>query len=150
MAEDLGFSDWHGDQRPADKIRFLENLKAEGRTTLMVGDGLNDAPALKAAHVSMSPSSAAHISQVAADFVFQGDHLAPIAETIEVARRARALILQNFAMAFAYNAIAIPLAIAGVVTPLFAAVAMSSSSIVVTLNAMRLTWGRSISLEEEA
>lgn len=150
VAEDLGFSDWHGDQRPADKIRFLENLKAEGRTTLMVGDGLNDAPALKAAHVSMSPSSAAHISQVAADFVFQGDHLAPIAETIEVARRARALILQNFAMAFVYNAIAIPLAIAGVVTPLFAAVAMSSSSIVVTLNAMRLTWGRSISLEEEA
>jgi Cu2+-exporting ATPase len=148
VAKELGLTEWHGEQRPGGKIEFLEGLKAQGGTPLMVGDGLNDAPALKAAHVSMSPASAADISQVAADFVFQGDLLAPIAETIDVAKRAHRLILQNFAMAFTYNAIAIPLAIAGLITPLFAAIAMSSSSIIVTLNAMRLTWGQARQLEK--
>lgn len=138
VAMQLGIGNWRAEARPQDKITYLEELKAQGCTILMVGDGLNDAPALRAAHVSMSPGSAADISQRAADFVFQGENLSPVIEGIQTARRARSLVFQNFGVAFSYNAIAIPLAALGYVTPLIAAIAMSSSSLLVTLNALRL------------
>ncbi|MDJ0949574.1 MAG: heavy metal translocating P-type ATPase metal-binding domain-containing protein [Alphaproteobacteria bacterium] len=136
-ADALGIDDFRSDCRPEDKMRFLEDLVSAGRRVLMVGDGLNDAPALAAATVSVSPASAADVSQIAADAVFQGDRLAPLCELLATARRAERIVRQNLALAFGYNALTIPLAVAGLVTPLLAAVAMSASSLLVVVNAVR-------------
>ena len=138
VADALGVTDWQGGLKPADKIAAIEQLKACGKRVLMVGDGLNDAPALAAAHVSMSPISAAHIAQTHADAIFLGERLAPVLQAVTAARRARGLMQQNLWLAVIYNAIAVPMAIAGFVTPLIAAAAMSGSSILVTLNALRI------------
>ncbi|MBK1698616.1 heavy metal translocating P-type ATPase [Rhodovibrio salinarum] len=138
VAGALGLADWQAECAPAQKVARLEKLVAGGKRVLMVGDGLNDAPALAAASVSLSPASAADISQTAADAVFQGERLAPVLEVLEVARRAGRLVHQNFGLAFAYNAVAVPLAMAGFVTPLIAAVVMSASSLAVTGNSLRL------------
>jgi Cu2+-exporting ATPase len=137
VAARLGISQWRGGLDPAQKIAAIEALQAQGRRVLMVGDGLNDAPALAAAHVSLSPISAAHIAQAHADAVFLGERLEPVREALATARRARALMRQNLWLAVIYNAIAVPIAVAGYVTPLIAAAAMSGSSILVTLNALR-------------
>jgi len=137
VAAALGIAMWRGGCKPADKIEALEALKAEGRKVLMVGDGLNDAPALAAAHVSLSPISAADLTQAQADAVFLGDRLMPVQETIEISRRAHQLMRQNLGIALVYNLIAVPLAFLGYVTPLVAALAMSGSSTIVTLNALR-------------
>jgi len=137
IAAALGIALWHGGCKPADKIAMLESLKSEGRKVLMVGDGLNDAPALAAAHVSLSPISAADLTQAQADAVFLGDRLAPVLSTIEIACRAQRLMRQNLGIALLYNLIAVPLAFLGFVTPLVAALAMSGSSSLVTLNALR-------------
>jgi Cu2+-exporting ATPase len=138
VARELGIYTWSAGQSPADKCARLETLEREGRRVLFVGDGLNDAAALAAAHVSLSPSSAADISQNAADAVFQGRHLAPVLLALDMGGRARRLVRQNFALSLVYNVVTVPLAIAGVVTPLIAALAMSSSSLVVVGNALRL------------
>lgn len=133
----LGVSQWRAGLTPADKVAVIETLKHEGSKVLMVGDGLNDAPSLAAASVSMSPISAADLSQAQADAVFLGQSLAPVLSTIRAARRARAIMRQNLWLAIVYNTIAVPVAMAGLITPLIAAAAMSGSSILVTLNAMR-------------
>jgi Cu2+-exporting ATPase len=138
VAGRVGIDQWRAEQRPADKAAFLEELALRGKRVLMVGDGINDAPALATAFVSISPSSAADISQTAADVVFTGNKLAPVALALKVARTAHRLILQNFALAIGYNLIAVPVAVLGYATPLIAAVAMSASSIAVTANALRL------------
>jgi len=138
----LGIEHIHGDCRPDDKIRVLQDLKEQGRKVLMVGDGLNDAPALKTAFASISPASAADLAQASADFVFQGEALMAVPQTLSLMQKGYTLIRGNFALALGYNLLAIPLAMAGYVTPLIAALAMSSSSILVTLNAMRLKLAR--------
>jgi Cu2+-exporting ATPase len=141
-AQAAAIETWHAAMKPNDKIAWLEARAREGRKVLMVGDGLNDAPALAAAHASISPASAADISQRAADFVFQGARLGPVVQAIDTGRRARAMAFQNFGVAGIYNVICVPLAVAGFVTPLIAAIVMSTSSILVTLNAARLAGGR--------
>ena len=137
VAQALGIETWQAGLTPAEKIAVIARLKSQGRHVLMVGDGINDAPALAAARVSLSPITAAHVTQAHADAVFLGEHLAPVLRAVVVARQARALMRQNLALAAIYNALAVPLAIAGLVTPLIAAVAMSASSLLVTLNALR-------------
>jgi len=138
VAVSLGIADWRAGLNPAEKIAAIETMKAQGRRALMVGDGLNDAPALAAAHVSLSPISAVDITQAQADAVFLGERLAPVLDAVAIAGRARRLMRQNLWLAVLYNAVAVPVAIAGFATPLIAAAAMSGSSILVTLNALRV------------
>jgi len=133
----LGVSEWRAGITPADKIARIEELKRRGHRVMMVGDGLNDAPSLAAAHVSMSPISAAHLSQATADLVFLGKPLAPVVAAIDFSRKALHLMRQNLWLAVGYNLLAVPIAISGVVTPLIAAAAMSGSSLLVMLNALR-------------
>lgn len=123
---------------PQDKLDTIARLKARGEKVLMVGDGLNDGPALAAGHVSMAPGSASDAGQIAADAIFLGDSLAPVATAIRAARATQKVVRQNFAMAIGYNVVAVPLAIMGLATPLIAALAMSGSSLIVVANALRL------------
>ena len=136
-AKATGIHQWQAGVTPVDKIARIEELERRGYRVLMVGDGLNDAPALAAAYASMSPVTATHMSQAVADAVFLGERLAPVQTAILVSRKARRLMRQNLWLAVIYNALAVPIAIAGLVTPLIAAAAMSGSSLLVMLNALR-------------
>lgn len=137
VAAALGITAQTGMQ-PQDKLDTIARLTAAGHRVLMVGDGLNDGPALAAGHASLAPASASDAGQNAADAVFLGDGLAPVAIAIRAARKTQAIVRQNFALAIGYNVIAVPLAVMGLVTPLIAALAMSGSSIIVVANALRL------------
>ncbi|QIG97956.1 MULTISPECIES: heavy metal translocating P-type ATPase [Bradyrhizobium] len=136
-AEVLGVHEWRAEVSPVDKIDRIDELVRQGCKVLMVGDGLNDAPALAAAHASMSPVTATHMSQAVADAVFLGERLAPVLTAVKVSRKALRLMRQNLWLAVIYNVLAVPIAIVGLVTPLIAAAAMSGSSVIVMLNALR-------------
>ncbi|MGR3464575.1 heavy metal translocating P-type ATPase [Limimaricola sp.] len=143
IAAMTGIGEVHHGATPAQKVALLDTLRNAGHRALMVGDGLNDAAALAAAHVSMAPASASEAGRTAADFVILRDRLDAVPATFQVARATARIVRQNFALAIAYNCIAIPLAMAGLVTPLIAALAMSGSSILVIGNALRLN-GRKV------
>lgn len=123
---------------PQDKLGAVARQTALGHKVLMLGDGLNDGPALAAGHASMAPGSASDVGKNAADCIFLGDRLMPVVETVRMARRTQAIVRQNFMLAIVYNVVAVPLAFLGLVTPLIAAIAMSGSSLLVVGNALRL------------
>ncbi|MEL7541741.1 MAG: heavy metal translocating P-type ATPase, partial [Pseudomonadota bacterium] len=125
---------------PQGKVDRLMALKDEDKNVLMIGDGLNDAGALALAHASLAPGGAMDVSQSASDAVYSGG-LSAIPSVLTVAKRTRTIMLQNFRLAAAYNLIAVPIAVTGHVTPLIAAIAMSASSLIVTLNALRINQG---------
>ncbi|MEL7114781.1 MAG: heavy metal translocating P-type ATPase [Pseudomonadota bacterium] len=135
IADQLGIDDWHAAISPEDKHAMVA---AHGARSVMVGDGLNDTPALAAAHASIAPSTALDASRNAADVVILRDGLAGIPTLLEVARKSTRLCKQNFNIATLYNVIAVPVALMGLVTPLIAAISMSTSSITVLLNALRV------------
>ncbi|KIC45325.1 ATPase [Ruegeria sp. ANG-S4] len=138
LAGRLGIQSWMAQALPQDKAARVTELSNQGRKVLMVGDGLNDTAALAAAHVSISPASALDAARVASDIVLLGNDLSPIADACDTAVKATRRIRENFRIATVYNVIAVPLAVAGLATPLIAALAMSTSSITVSLNALRL------------
>lgn len=138
IAQRLGITEWKAGVTPAEKSSEVSRLGDEGAKVLMVGDGLNDTAALAGAHVAISPASALDAARVASDIVLTGIDLSPIPEALIVAQQARRRIKENFGISFSYNIVAVPIAILGYATPLMAAIAMSLSSICVTLNALRL------------
>ena len=123
---------------PADKLEAIQRLQRSGKCVLMVGDGINDGPALAAADASIAPGSASDVGRQAADFVFTGESLLALPRAVRASRRTMRVVRQNFAAAILYNAFAVPLAMAGLVTPLMAAIAMATSSLIVVGNSLRL------------
>ena len=138
IAARLGVEEWRAGVTPQEKAATVAELTARGRHVLMVGDGLNDTAALASAHASISPASALDAARVASDMVLVGRDLGPVADAVGVARASIRRIRENFALSILYNVVAVPFALAGLATPLIAALAMSLSSVSVTLNALRL------------
>ncbi|MFC0340167.1 heavy metal translocating P-type ATPase [Paracoccus niistensis] len=138
IAARLGVEEWRATVTPQEKAATVAELSAQGRHVLMVGDGLNDTAALASAHASISPASALDAARVASDMVLVGKDLGPVADAVGMARASIRRIRENFALSILYNVVAVPFALAGLATPLIAALAMSLSSVSVTLNALRL------------
>lgn len=138
LSKTLGIETFYAGVNPKEKFSLIDREQKTGKHILMVGDGLNDAAALSAAFVSMSPSTAIDITQNAADVVYQRRGLSSVIAALDVAKKSQRIVRQNFIMALGYNVIAIPMAMTGHVTPLVAAVAMSISSLAVVFNSLRL------------
>ena len=144
IAAELGDVPYSSGVSPSEKVERVRLLGKQGHKVLMVGDGINDVPALASAHVSIAPSSAADVGRSVSDMIFLRDGLNAVSRAIAVSKMASRLIKQNFGLAIAYNIVAVPLAIFGYATPMVAALAMSSSSIIVTLNALRLKFAKPV------
>ncbi|WP_338549238.1 heavy metal translocating P-type ATPase [Roseovarius phycicola] len=138
LARRLGIENWMSEALPEHKARRIQDMTQDGAHVLMVGDGLNDTAALAAAHVSISPATALDAARVASDIVLLGNDLSPVSDACTTAKSATKRIRENFRIATLYNIIAVPLAVAGLATPLIAALAMSASSITVSLNSLRV------------
>jgi Cu2+-exporting ATPase len=138
LAGNLGIAYARGDARPEDKLEYVRSLQRSGKVVAMIGDGVNDAPVLAQAQVSAALGGGTQLAQLSADLVLMSDRLAPLLTGVTTARRLARIVRQNLAWAVAYNAVALPLAVTGHVTPLIAAAGMSLSSLTVVLNALRL------------
>lgn len=141
LANKLSISEFYFDQTPLSKMNFLAKLSAQNQKFAMIGDGVNDAPALASSDISISFSKAADISQNVADIVIQGQKLMPIVELLHSSKKALKLMRQNLLIALIYNLLALPFAIFGHILPLAAAIAMSSSSLLVLFNSLRMNRG---------
>ncbi len=139
FAAAMGIADPHARQTPEDKLALVRAMQRDGRVVAMVGDGLNDAPVLAGADVSLAIGDGAALAQRSADLVLSGTSLGNVPAAIDIARRTHRIVRQNLAWAIGYNLLALPLAAAGVVTPWLAALGMALSSLAVTANALRLT-----------
>lgn len=138
IARELNIEDAHGGMTPTDKLAHLQRLQAEGCRVLMLGDGVNDAPVLAAADISVAMGTATDLAKTSADAVLLSNRLGSLVQAFTVARRSRRIIIENLAWASLYNGLILPFAAIGWVTPLWAALGMSASSLLVVLNAMRL------------
>lgn len=139
FASQVGIDEVHARQTPEQKLALVRRRQASGEVVAMVGDGLNDAPVLAGADVSLAMAEGAALAQRAADFVITSPSLLRIPQAIVLARRTQRVVRQNLVWALGYNVLAIPLAAAGHVTPWLAALGMAGSSLLVTLNALRLS-----------
>ncbi|MEM8869659.1 MAG: heavy metal translocating P-type ATPase [Pseudomonadota bacterium] len=138
LADQYGIAQARSGMTPQEKQDHVNELVAEGRHVLMIGDGMNDTAALAAASVSISPASGMDVTRNAADILLMREELNAVPEILHIAQSARLRMFENFGLAASYNAVAIPIAVAGFATPLAAALAMSASSICVSLNALRV------------
>ena len=139
VADEVGIESFCAGMKPQDKLERVQDLQREGAIVAMVGDGINDAPVLAAADVSIAMHGAAYISRASADMVLLSEQLGTLAEGLRIARKTMRIVRQNLAWALAYNLVALPAAALGYVAPWMAAIGMSSSSLLVVLNALRLT-----------
>lgn len=139
IAKQLGIEDAHGGMTPTDKLAYLQQLQADGRRVLMLGDGVNDAPVMAGADISVAMGSATDLAKTSADAVLLSNRLESLVQAFEVARRSRGIIIENLAWASLYNGLILPFAAIGWVTPMWAALGMSASSLLVVLNALRLS-----------
>jgi P-type Cu+ transporter len=142
VAGDIGITDVIAGVRPADKVATVERLRRDGHRVAMVGDGINDGPALAAADLGMAMARGSEIAAHAADIVLVRDDLGVVADAIVLSHRTLATIRGNLVWAFAYNTAAIPLAALGLLNPLIAGAAMSLSSVLVVANSLRLRGNR--------